>query len=443
MGHVATVSGSAPGAVVTGAPARYRTAPSTPSGAASPVHVVASPTQPSLGRLSPGRLAILVAAAHGLNDAYASVVPPLLPRIMGDLGLSITLAATLSVSYSIAAALPQPLFGYLADRHGRRVFAVLGPVVSGVFVASIGFATSFWALVALLIVAGIGSAAFHPPGASYAVRVGEGKGGGTRYSIFSFGGTVGFAAGPLLAVGLVRWGGMHGLAFAMVPVLLLAPFVYAGLPSGRAEASAVVRPPPSPGTVLGQLRGPLGLIFGVSATMAFAQRVFLTMEPIIVADGGGSETLGAVVLSVYLAAQALGTVTGGMLADRMDRGPLLVHLCLWALPAHLLAVWLGPGSGPGLAAAACAGFFGMATLPPIVVMAQEMLPTGTGVSSGIVMGLAWATGAIGVLGTGRLADAVGPQSATLLCLPVILLAVGLAARPALRGPTLADPSPGA
>ena len=378
------------------------------------------------------RVALVIAASHGLNDAYASFVPPLLPRIMDEIGISIALAATLAVTFSIASALPQPLFGYLADRHGRRLFAVLGPLVSGVFVASIGLAPGFWVLVLLLTLGGIGSAAFHPPGASYAVRMGEGKGSGARYSIFAFGGSIGFAIGPLAAVGIVQWRGMDGLWVAMLPALALAPLFYLALPSGTAEAAARARRPPGPSEVLSHLRGPLGLIFGVSATMAFVQRTFLTMEPIIVADAGGSETLGAVVLSVYLGAQAFGTVTGGLLTDRMDRPTLLVQLCIWALPAHLLAVWLGPNGALGLGAAALAGFLGMATLPPIVVMAQEIVPTGTSVGSAIVMGLAWATGSIGVLGTGALADRIGPQLATLLSMPVILLAVALAMHPALR-----------
>jgi predicted MFS family arabinose efflux permease len=173
--------------------------------------------------------------------------------------------------------------------------------------------------------------------------------------------------------------------------------------------------------------------------MAFVQRAFLTMEPIIVAEAGGSETLGAVALSVYLAAQAFGTVSGGLLADRVDRRVLLVQLCAWALPAHVLAIWLGPYGALGLIAVACAGFLGMATLPPIVVMAQELLPTGAGVGSGIVMGLAWATGAAAVLGTGALADVVGPQTATLASMPVILLAVALAS----RTPGRASPRPAA
>lgn len=378
------------------------------------------------------RLALVVAAAHALNDTYSSFVPPLLPRIMDDLGLSITMAATLAVSFSIASALPQPLFGYLADRYGRRMFAVAGPVLAGVGVAAIGWAPGFWTLVLLLVIGGIGSAAFHPPGASYAVRVSAGKGGGARYSIFSFGGSVGFALGPLIAVGLVQARGMQGLWVAMVPVVVLAPFVYLALPSGRREVREKDRPSPaSPAEVLGHLKGPLGLIFGVSAIMAFIQRTFLTMEPIIVAEAGGSEALGAVVLTVYLSAQAFGTVTGGVLADRVDRRLLLAHLCFWTLPAHLLALWVGPEGGWGLVAAGMAGFLGMATLPPVVVMAQEMVPTGTAVSSGIVMGLAWATGSVFVLVTGGLADIMGAQAATLLSMPVALVAVGLALHPAL------------
>ena len=377
------------------------------------------------------RIAVIIALAHGINDAYASFVPPLLPRIMDDLDISIAAAATLGAAFSIATALPQPFFGYVADRFGRRMLAVGGMLVSAVFVSIIGFAPSYWFLLLLLVAGGLGGAAFHPPGASYAVRVTAGRGGGGRYSIFSFGGAAGYSAGPLVAVGLVAWGGMEGLWVAMIPAILLAPLFFLGLPSGRGETRNA-SPPPPPSAVIRQLAGPLGIIFGVSAAMTFVQRAFLTMEPIIVAEMGGSETLGAVALSVYLGAQAFGTLAGGFLTDRMDRRRLLFRLCACALPAHLLAVWLGPWNGFGLAAIGVAGFLGMATLPPIVVMAQEMLPHSPGASSGIVMGLAWTVGAIGVMGTGVVADLAGPQVAALLSMPMAGVAALLALHPGLK-----------
>jgi hypothetical protein len=75
----------------------------------------------------------------------------------------------------------------------------------------------------------------------------------------------------------------------------------------------------------------------------------------------------------------------------------------------------------------------MALLPPIVISAQEMLPFGTAVGSGIVMGAAWAAGSLGVLATGVLGDAIGARGAALVSTPVILAATVLALQPGLRG----------
>jgi FSR family fosmidomycin resistance protein-like MFS transporter len=374
----------------------------------------------------------VVAFAHALTDAYASVLPPLLPRIMNELGISIALSATLVMAFGIAGSLPQPFFGYLADRFGKREFTAFGPLVAGAAVGAIAFASSFWALVLVLVVAGLGNAAFHPPGAAYAARVGEGKGTGRRYSLFAFAGAAGFAVGPMAAVWVVQSRGLDGLWVAMLPAAVLTPLIYLALPSDRHERHQASATLPTPAAVIGHMKGPLGVMFGISATMSFVQRTFMTMEPIIVAESGGSETLGALALSLYLAAQAFGMVMGGMLADHMNRRTLLVRLCVSALPAHLAAVWLGPTSALGLVAIATAGFLGLATLPPLVIMAQENLPSAAGVSSSIVMGLAWATGSVGVLGTGVLADSIGPYAAALLTMPVMLLALGLALHPALE-----------
>jgi len=375
-------------------------------------------------------VALVVVVAHGLNDAYAAFVPPLLPRLMDRLGLSITLAATLAMTFSLAASLLQPMLGYLADRFGRRAFLVAGPVISGVFVSIMGWAPSFWSLMLLLALGGLGSAAFHPPGASYAARVSDGGGSGFRYSVFSFGGNAGYALGPLIAVWIVQARGLDGLWVAMIPALLLTPFFYRNLPSGRSERTAKL--PPRPGEVLRHLAGPLGLLFGVSAILAWAQRAFLTMVPIIVNQAGGSETQGAVALTAYLGAQTVGTLAGGYAADRVDRRTLLVGICALAAPAHVVAVALPAGSAWALLASALAGLLGMAALPTIVVKAQELLPHAAAVSSGIAMGLAWAAGSVGVLVTGALADLVGPAPATLVTMPVILLAMVLALHPSLR-----------
>jgi FSR family fosmidomycin resistance protein-like MFS transporter len=371
-----------------------------------------------------------VALAHGVNDAYAAFLSPLLPRIMDKLGLSIALAATLAMTLSLAASVLQPLMGYLSDRYGRRIFVVLGPLLSATFLPLMGVAPTFWILIGFLTLGGLGSAVFHPPGASMAARISEGKGSGLRMSVFSLGGSLGWAVGPLISVGLVGWLGLERLWVAMFPGLLVALVIFPFLPPGRPEG--VVQLPPSPKKVLTRLRGPLGLLFGISVTGAFAQRVFLTMVPIVADRAGASEAAGALALSLYLATQAMGTLAGGYLADRVDRGRLLAWLTLLAFPGHFLSVALPPGQGPAFAAAAMAGFFGMAMMPSIVVKAQELLPDSAAVSSGIVMGLAWGVGSLGVLGTGALGDWIGPRGAAMVSMPVLLLGTVLALQKPLR-----------
>jgi FSR family fosmidomycin resistance protein-like MFS transporter len=373
---------------------------------------------------------VAIALAHGLNDAYAAFLHPLLPRIMDRLGLSIALAAVLTTTLSLAASLLQPVMGYLSDRYDRRWFIVVGPLFSCVFMSLIGVAPTFLALVLLLALGGLGSAAFHPPGASMAARVTEGRGSGLRLSMFSFGGSVGYGLGPLLAVALVSVFGLRGMWVAMVPPIILLSVLFVILPPGRAHSAA---PPPSPRVVLAALAGPLGLLFGISAISTFVQRVFQTMQPIAVAAAGGSEALGALSLSAYFFGQAAGSLAGGWLTDRMDRRRLLVLLTVVSLPAHLLALGLEPGSALGLLAAAMAGCATMALLPPIVISAQEMLPYGAAVGSGIVMGAAWAAGSLGVLGTGVLGDLLGARMAAIASTPLILAATLLAMHPGLRG----------
>jgi FSR family fosmidomycin resistance protein-like MFS transporter len=116
----------------------------------------------------------------------------------------------------------------------------------------------------------------------------------------------------------------------------------------------------------------------------------------------------------------------------MDRTYLLAGLTALALPAHLFAFWLPAGSLLMLMSAAIAGFLNLALMPPIIVLAQEILPENKGVGSGIVMGLAWAVGSIAVIGFGFLGDGIGPRPAAIVSLPLLIIGTVLAFHPSLR-----------
>ena len=376
------------------------------------------------------RVVVAVSIAHFINDLYSSFLSPLLPRLMDNLGISIALAASLAMTWSLAGSLAQPAAGYLADRYGRKLFVIGGPLVSGVFLSLIGLAPSVEVLALILIAGGMGSAAFHPPGAAMSGGAVEGKGSGLRMSVFAFGGLLGFAVGPLTVVGLVAVVGLSGMWIAMIPAIAVCGVLFMILPADRPHPDAA--PPPSPMEMLRALRGPLGVIFGIGALSGFIQRLFMTLSPIISFQDGISEATGALILSVYMAGQAAGTVVGGVLTDRMDRVLLLAGLTALAIPAHLLTFWLTSGSGLMLLCAAVAGCLNLALMPPVIVLAQEIMPESKAVGSGIVMGLAWATGSVGVIGFGFLADGIGPRPAAIASLPLLAIGTVLAFHPALR-----------
>ncbi len=376
------------------------------------------------------RVVIAVGVAHFVNDLYSSFLSPLLPRLMGNLGMSIAVAATLAMTWSLAASLLQPAAGYVADRYGRKLFVIGGPLISGVFLSLIGLAPSIKMLALILIAGGIGSAVFHPPGAALSGGASGGKGSGLRMSVFAFGGLFGFALGPLIVVGLVGTVGLSGMWVAMIPAIAVCAVLYKVLPADRPHPDAEL--PPRPLEVLRNLRGPLGVIFGISVLSGFVQRLFMTLSPIISFQDGVSEATGALILSVYMAGQAGGTLLGGVLTDRMDRTYLLAGLTAMAIPAHLLAFWLPAGSGLILLFAGVAGCLNLALMPPIIVLAQEIMPGGKGVSSGVVMGLAWAVGSVGVMGFGLLGDGIGPRPAAITALPLLAVGTVLSFHPTLR-----------
>src|SRR5690606_17646150 len=256
---------------------------------------------------------------------------------------------------------------------------VIGPAMSAVFMSLIGVAPSFIVLVVFLALAGLGSAAFHPPGSVIAASSGSSSTRGARYSFFSFSGSLGYAVGPLVAVAIVSRGGLERLPYAAIPMLLLLPIVFAVMPSGAHQRRQARHEEPAV-SLREALRGPL----------------------------------------------ARGSRAGGVLGDRMDRRHLLLWLSALSLPAHALAFLLPAGSAGALLSTMTAGFLNMAHLPPLVLIAQELVPRGESLGAGIAMGAAWAAGSIAVLGIGVLADLIGVLAAALVAVPLTSLGVVLA-----------------
>ncbi len=157
-------------------------------------------------------------------------LPALLPLMVERLGLSLALAGGLVSIVNLASQLTQPVLGHFADRIGRRVLVLVGPLVTTFAMASLGLMTSYEMLLVALLLGSFGNSAFHPQAAALTGKIG-GRRSGTAMAIFAAGGNIGYGLGPVLVISIARhFGGQY--AWLTIPIGIAAViFVAAAVPT--------------------------------------------------------------------------------------------------------------------------------------------------------------------------------------------------------------------
>ena len=365
----------------------------------------------------------LTALGHFALELAHSFLPVVYPLLQARLGLSYTQIGLVALASASATTLAQPLFGHLSDRWDpRRVAAWSVAWLAGV-IGLVGLLGSYPLLLGVVILAGMGSAAFHPAAAtvaSYASRASRRK--GAAMSIFSVGGNLGAAVSPLLmALALHRFG--LAATLMVIPVgLAVGAALWMGFRNGLGAREGHAR-----GGVGAVQASALGLALVVLATMSrsWFQVTLMTYLPTWLEAQGRPLVYGGQMLFAFSVSVGGGSLLGGILSDRVGRWPVMLG-CL-ALLAPAFALFLALTGPLQMLLASTMGLLVGGTFPVAVVMAQEVWPRGTGFAAGVVMGLGWWPGGIGASLTGWLADRVGLNGALgFLLLPPLVGAAAMA-----------------
>src|SRR6185312_8531979 len=150
----------------------------------------------------------------------------------------------IALCFTGASSLSQPFFGFAADRYGSRYLAPASIVWAAVMFGVVGFSPNVMVLAISAAMAGLGSGAYHPQGASNASAVTGAMQKNTAMSLYTFGGSSGYSLGPILGAVIFGVVGRHG-SVLMIPVgfvsawLILRSFKSLGL--GLPEAHRVER----------------------------------------------------------------------------------------------------------------------------------------------------------------------------------------------------------
>jgi FSR family fosmidomycin resistance protein-like MFS transporter len=358
---------------------------------------------------------------HFSVDMLAGAMPIAVGLYLKDaLGLTLIQIGLLLGAYQMTSSLTQPLFGYLSDRYGGRWFAVGGLIWLAILQGLVGFMPTFESAVVISTLAGLGSAAFHPQGASGAnIAAGEQKSAGI--AMFMLGGNGGFAVGPILAALILGWMGVQGTAVLGLIGLLIAPFLY--FLTGRAQKQGDVKKQASWKIELNPMfttTAVVALIL-VMSLRAMSQQSFSSFTPQFFVDiAGFSKAQASALSSLMLFVLAFGTLVGGVLADRIGGAKVMAVSMLVSAP--LMATMFLLGDWRAFWIAPFLGFASGAAWPPMLVMAQSLFPKNAGVGSGVALGFVFAMGGIGLQITGWLAE---PEHLGLLTSMLILSVVPL------------------
>src|SRR3954449_13209195 len=163
----------------------------------------------------------VVSAGHMFTDMSQGAVPALLPFLKSHMHLSYAAVSTLVLAATISSSVIQPLFGRYSDRRSLPQLMPVGVLFGGLGIAAAGLAPSYGLVFLAIVVSGIGVAAFHPEGSRFANYLSGAKR-ASGMSLFSVGGNVGFALGPVVVTPLLLAFGLQGTLFVAVPATLMA-----------------------------------------------------------------------------------------------------------------------------------------------------------------------------------------------------------------------------
>jgi len=352
------------------------------------------------------RLVYLIATGHFVNDAYTGLLSPLLPLLMERLNFPLSRAGILASILSASTSLSQPIFGALNDRMNRRFFVFLGPLLTGVFICSLGYAPSYALLIILLLLCGLGSAIFHPSAASMVSRIsGHRKEWGM--SLFITSGNIGHAMSPLFVVPLAMYLGLQALPLLVFPALLIALLLFRQLPQ-----PAALPMPAKDSSQNGRLKNQRrlrSLHVSISILRSVMITGFNTFIPVYMHSRGHSLFAAGLTTTIFQFIGALGSLLSGHLAARVERRRLIIVTLLAAAP--LLAGFIYFSGGVALLALAVSGILLYFSFPLNIVMAQELYPHRASMVSALMIGVTWGLAGLFMTPLGFIAEKVGLQNA--------------------------------
>lgn len=354
--------------------------------------------------------------AHGVHDTYSSFMAPLLPSLIANLSLSMTEAGVLDFARTIPSLL-QPFIGHLGDRVNLRYLVILAPAVTGTMMSLMGIAPTYAVLVMLALAAGLGSAALHAVAPAMAGRAAGAKL-GWGMGVWMVGGSIGFAAGPMIIVAALSHFGLEATPWLMIGGWLASVFLFVRLrDSSSLSPASQHRGSLREGLqALRPLMFPMLAIIGVWALLVAARMTFL---PTFLIQEGESLWFAGISLTAQTGVGWIGALMGGAVSDRWGRR-LVVFVCM-SSTAVLMFVFLSTAGWIRLPILMLMGVSGPATRTVLMALVQESCPNNRAMANGMFLAISFILESGSAVVVGALGDIFGLRTAFMLSAVILLV----------------------
>ena len=350
-------------------------------------------------------------AVHCFNDLLQSVVSAVYPMLKDDLDLSFGQIGLVTLVYQIAASVFQPVVGLAFDKRPFVGSLPLGMVFTSAGIVLFAYSMSLTTVLIGVFLVGMGSSALHPEASRITSLASHGRRGFAQ-SIFQVGGNFGSSIGPLLVAFIVAPHGRRYIAWFLIVAAMAFMAMrticrwYSGyLAETNSRAARSERRVKRPLTA-----GRTVFVVGVIMVLIFSKYIYMASLTnyytfYLIDNFGVSVKTSQILLFVFLAATAIGTLVGGPIGDRYGRKPVIWASILGAAPFSLVM----PHCGLALTVVMSfgAGFMLASAFPAILLYSQELLPNKLGLVSGVFFGFAFGVAGVAAAILGYYADRYG------------------------------------
>ncbi|MGV8838677.1 MAG: MFS transporter [Bauldia sp.] len=334
-----------------------------------------------------------VSAAHFGSHFLQLSIAPVLPLIRDDLGVSfLQLSWVLTVFYA-ASGVGQIVAGILVDRFGPHRLLTVGITLQSLAVLAMAAVPDYHWLFPLAFLAGLGNAVYHPSDLSILSRRIPRHRLGRAIAAHVIGGSIGFAAAPVVIGGVgAALGWRAGLACGGIVGLAIAAFIIVqrhAIHTPHVDHHAEGHPHrrPTPGFLAILALPVIRLTFLFFALSSLAGAAIMNFGAAALNEGyAATLTLANAGISIALAASILGTFVSGVAIDRGTPHRVVAVVALVA--GGIACLVAGVAAWPAvlvIALLAVTEFCFGATTPPRDIIVRDSVPAGSlGKSYGIV-----------------------------------------------------------